>query len=779
MLGFFKTWRKTPNNRLIRIRITVMKKSSIALAAAALAFAPAITHSANYFSPAYYSPSDIYRGSGVVLFKKGAEVDQYTGFRIPAITAGKGILIAASDVRYTGGYRDLAAMQGLYKTKLGTKISYDGGLTWTELKVHDVTGTPGENNFFNMATDPAILFDENSNTIFMLGFRTNSHLYTGKPGTPAGDVNNGFDNLPTTKQTDLILMTSNDRGKTWTSRDLTQDVLGIINKGQTGAKYDMVLQGPGGGMSYKGNIYMPIQAWASSSSTNAGWISTSGFIMSSDGGKTWQVSKMLIPDVKAKLDGSFKMDKTSESNIFYHKGKIRLAVKNEEMSIYKNEARLCFEYTQDENGDWNWVKVEENFLPSNLTKIETSSHSLTEDVYLVSYSVGNRENPVLATNTGAKIQLATGAGLGYTSISSDDNNIYVLYEGVDPYKYSQMFKAIDWKHKDYAVLNTQMRNRAIELNEIQDKFSSGESFMSASYSSDLTEGSIVGGSNGIKGGIFIRGNKNVEEDMPTVAEYDVFDVTLLAGVEHKPFKGALGTMMVGYMNSAIDYANGSENDVNSFVAGYRFDYKNDYFGVRSGFNFMFSDNDLKRNKNEGLGKTARFNSQSFAISNELYKDLSLNDFGDVEVSAGMVNTFFKRDGFREVGGEGTDPNGQLGANNAILSDISLQSHELFVKAAWDSKPITLSDIASITFNSDLKYAVDVADMDKWKEDYISFTAERTYHDIGELYSGRDGGIFSAELGAQLQLLKQINLSVKGVADSRGEFVGKLEGKVSL
>ena len=121
-----------------------------------------------------------------------------------------------------------------------------------------------------------------------------------------------------------------------------------------------------------------------------------------------------------------------------------------------------------------------------------------------------------------------------------------------------------------------------------------------------------------------------------------------------------------------------------------------------------------------------------------------------------------------------NPNGQLGANNAILSDISLQSHGSFVKAAWDSKPIALSDIASITFNSDVKYAVDVADMDKWKEDYISFTAERTYHDIGELYSGRDGGIFSAELGAQLQLLKQINLSVKGVADSRGEFVGKLE-----
>ena len=759
-----------------------MKKSSLALAAAALAFAPAIAHSANYFSPSYYAPSDIYHGSGVVLFKKGAEVDETTGFRIPAITAGKGILIAATDVRYTGGDKDLAHSDGLYKTKLGTKFSFDGGLTWTELQVHDVTGTTGENNFQNMATDPAILFDENSNTIFMLGFRTNTNVALGKPGNPANRPNNTFDQLPNTKQTDLILMTSNDRGKTWTSRDLTQDVLGTINKGQTGAKYDMVLQGPGGGMSYKGNIYMPIQAWASRIATGtSSSVSTSGFIVSSDGGKTWQVSKMLIPDVQAKLNGTDITRSTSESNIFYHKGKIRLAVKNED-SNYEDEPRICYEYTQDANtGEWEWVKVKEDFLPKGIGAIEGSSHSLSEDVYLVafSYHKHNRLDPTLMTNTGAKIQLDTGGGLGYTSISSDDNNIYVLYEGVAQDKYSQMFKAIDWKHKEYAVLNTQMRNRAIELNEIQDKFSSGGSFMSASYSSDLTEGSIVGGSNGIKGGIFIRGNKNVEEDMPTVAEYDVFDVTLLAGVERELFKGALGTMMVGYMNSAIDYANGSENDVNSFVAGYRLDYKNDYFGVRSGFNFMFSDNDLKRNKNEGLGKTARFNSQSFAISNELYKDLSLNDFGDVEVSAGMVNTFFKRDGFREVGGEGTDPNGQLGANNAILSDISLQSHELFVKAAWDSKPIALSDIASITFNSDLKYAVDVADMDKWKEDYISFTAERTYHDIGELYSGRDGGIFSAELGAQLQLLKQINLSVKGVADSRGEFVGKLEGKVSL
>ena len=787
MLGFFKTWRKTPNSRLIRIRITFMKKSSLALAAAALAFAPAIAQSANYFAP-----SEIYHGSGVVLFQNKAEVAGYpnAGFRIPAVAAGNGIVIAATDVRYHSGDYDLTSWGGgnqtqLHKTHLGLKISYDGGVNWTDLKTVMAQDGVSENDFYSLATDPAVVIDKQNDTVFMFGFRPNVQIILGTTGSnPEQDVIN----IPTTQSTDFIMFKSKDNGQTWEKKNITDSILKQVNVGNpTGKKYTVVFQGPGGGMVYQGKVYVPIQAWATRANTGTNSVvSTSGFMVSSDGGETWEVSKMLIPNVDAKLNNTEQKSITSESNIFYHKGKIRLAAKNEDpnKNIKNNEPRLCYEYTQDAaTGEWEWVRVKEDFLPKGVASIEGSTHSLSEDVYIVafSYDTDKRLKPTLMTNTGATIQLSDtdAKGKGYTSITSDDNNIYVMYEGVGEKILSQMFKAIDWKHKEYAVLNTQMRNRAIELNEIQDKFSSGESFMSASYSSDLTEGSIVGGSNGIKGGIFIRGNKNVEEDMPTVAEYDVFDVTLLAGVEQELFKGAHGTMMVGYMNSAIDYANGSENDVNSFVAGYRINYENDYFGVRSGFNFMFSDNDLKRNKNEGLGKTARFNSQSFAISNELYKDLSLNDFGDVEVSAGMVNTFFKRDGFREVGGEGTDPNGQLGANNAILSDISLQSHELFVKAAWDSKPIALSDIASITFNSDLKYAVDVADMDKWKEYYISFTAERTYHDIGELYSGRDGGIFSAELGAQLQLLKQINLSVKGVADSRGEFVGKLEGKVSL
>ena len=79
--------------------------------------------------------------------------------------------------------------------------------------------------------------------------------------------------------------------------------------------------------------------------------------------------------------------------------------------------------------EWEWVRVKEDFLQKGIAAIEGSTHSLSEDVYLVafSYDTDKRLNPTLMTNTGAKIDLIKGDGNGYTSISSDDNNIYVLY----------------------------------------------------------------------------------------------------------------------------------------------------------------------------------------------------------------------------------------------------------------------------------------------------------------------------------------------------------------
>ena len=85
-----------------------------------------------------------------------------------------------------------------------------------------------------------------------------------------------------------------------------------------------------------------------------------------------------------------------------------------------------------------------------------------------------------------------------------------------------------------------------------------------------------------------------------VVEYDTFDVTLVAGIDQQFAKNIKGTAMLGYMNSNIDYANGSENDVSSLIAGYRLQIDTDYVGIRTGFAACSSDNDFKRNNNEGL-----------------------------------------------------------------------------------------------------------------------------------------------------------------------------------
>ncbi|MDO4676810.1 MAG: sialidase family protein, partial [Anaerobiospirillum succiniciproducens] len=229
-----------------------MKKSSLALAAAALAFAPAIAQSANYFAP-----SEIYHGSGVVLFQNKAEVAGYpnAGFRIPAVAAGNGIVIAATDVRYHSGDYDLTSWGAgteLHKTHLGLKISYDGGVNWTDLKTVMAQDGVSENDFYSLATDPAVVIDKQNDTVFMFGFRPNVQIILGTTGSnPEQDVIN----IPTTQSTDFIMFKSKDNGQTWEKKNITDSILKQVNVGNpTGKKYTVVFQGPGGGMVYQGKV---------------------------------------------------------------------------------------------------------------------------------------------------------------------------------------------------------------------------------------------------------------------------------------------------------------------------------------------------------------------------------------------------------------------------------------------------------------------------------------------------------------------------------------------
>ena len=759
-----------------------MKRSQLAFALGASLLAASSANAANYFDY-----QDIYHGAGAKLYAVG-EVGPDIAFRIPAMASmGNGVLITAADVRYAGSiWSDIVAGSNVRKTKISNKISYDGGLTWTDLSIinaKDGSNGANDDDYMALATDPALVYNKGTNTALMFALRNNVNLSSGNLAN--GNPDN-VGSVPQTQSSDFVMFTSKDQGKTWTTKSIYDDIKGQINNQAAGNKYSIIFQGPGGGMVYNNKIYVPIQAWAHAKDTNSTVVSTSGFMVSEDNGETWKVSKMLNTSMTAPT-----LNNTSESNIFHYKGKIRLAVRNEtgkpDPNSNTQKLRLCYEY--DEKND-SWTLVDEPYIPKDVAIVETSTHNLSEDVYLVGYTSfkyaanspgGNpnrRQGQRLVTNTGITIALSDVLSEGYTSITHDDSNIYVMYEG-DLMQHDIFFKAIDWKHRDYANLNTQIRNRANTVNGIADKFAKETGYISGSFGSDSAGGQIIGSAGALKGGIFVYQNDDLDSDNAGVVEYDTFDVALVAGIDQQFAKNIKGTAMLGYMNSNIDYANGSENDVSSLIAGYRLQIDTDYVGIRSGVAAVGSDNSFKRNNKEGLGKSADFDSFSLSFSTELFKDFDLSNYGNVEMTGGMVNTFFTHEDFREVGGEGIGENGQLGANNATIRASNLQSHELFVKAAWNSNPIALSDFANLTFNGDMKYAIDLADADDWNEEYRSMSVERKYDSIGELYSARDGGLFTTSLGADVEILKQIKVGLKGVADSRGEFSAKLEGRISL
>ena len=769
-----------------------MNRSRLAFALGASLLAASSAHAANYFDY-----QDIYHGAGAKLFAVG-EVGPNIAFRIPAIAAlGNGVLIAAADVRYAGStWSDMVTNDTkLRKVKFSTKISYDGGLTWSDLSIINAKdGSDGakDDDYKALATDPALVYNKGTNTAFMFGLQNNVHLgkgvLAGNGNHQNGSSNNpeGVTNVSTQQDSNFVMFISKDQGRSWTTKSIYKEVKDQINGQAAGNNYSIIFQGPGGGMVYNNKIYVPIQAFATNVDTNSNTgISTSGFMVSEDNGETWKVSKMINTSM-----ANPTVKNTSESNIFYYKGKIRLAVRNE--AVAKNPAddptmrRLCFEYNEATD---SWTQIDEPYIPKDVAVVETSTHNLSEDVYLVGYTSykknpgdpggeDRRQGQTLVTNTGIKLTLSNVLSEGYTSITHDDSNIYVMYEGhLD--QHDIFFKAIDWKHRDYANLNTQIRNRANTVNGIADKFAKETGYISGSFGSDSAGGQIIGSAGALKGGIFVYQNDDLDSENAGVVEYDTFDVALVAGIDQQFAKNIKGTAMLGYMNSNIDYANGSENDVSSLIAGYRLQIDTDYVGIRTGVAAVGSDNSFKRNNKEGLGKTADFDSFSLSFSTELFKDFDLSNYGNVEMTGGMVNTFFTHEDFREVGGEGIGENGQLGANNATIRASNLQSHELFVKAAWNSKPIALSDFANLTFNGDMKYAIDLADAYDWNEEYRSMSVERKYDSIGELYSARDGGLFTTSLGADVEILKQIKVGLKGVADSRGEYSAKLEGRISL
>lgn len=739
-----------------------MKRTALALA---LASSLAISYTANAST---YNPS---YNQGVAIFKVGEVTSEYgnpNGWRIPAITRlANGAIIAAADIRYMGSdWSDIVAGSNLYKTHIATKVSYDGGKTWSPYNtlIANIDGKSGgdPNNYYSLATDPTIIQDPNTGNVMVFGLQNNVNL--GHGGVVTGNPTNitNFNQINDKHRPDFIMFTSKNNGKTWDSgRSIYKEVLDQINaKSTNGALFSIVFQGPSGGMVYNNKVYVPIQAWATQKDTNNGNNScTSGFMVTEDGGKTWKVSSMIIPDA---LDTG-NTDKSSESSIFHLNGKIMLAVRNEGLNAdpANNTERLRQVYEYDEVND-SWKKVEESFLPHDVARVETSSHNLSDSVYMVGFAryyyypvsgnTSRRKYEQVMTNTGINIPLDYTVSESYTSITHDDDNIYVLYEG-DLAQHDIFLRTFDWKSKEYANLNTQILNRSRHISETQEIFGQNSNIVNGYFGTEHNFGAqaIFANDNGYKFGVFHKSKNNLSEDYIDTVDYDI-DASTIAIGKTGLFTDS-DTIMAGYEYDKAKYETGSRNDINSVFVGYDADFDFGAVGYRVAVNYAYSNNDFQRDNNAGLGRTANFDSQSASLLNQIYKDFEIANGLNVRITGQLENVWFKHETFTEEGGIGTRDFGRVqGANNATVYGQSNYSNEVAVKVDGNYK-VQLDATSALDLDFGAKYAINFNDEDQWYDDFMTMDVKRQYKGVGEVFSARDGGFAVFNVGAEYSVNK--------------------------
>ncbi|GAB3945450.1 exo-alpha-sialidase [Spirosoma harenae] len=229
------------------------------------------------------SPNAVKQRIGVALRQHNDE-NVHT-FRIPGlVTTNQGTLLAVYDAR-RGSARDL---QG--DIDIGVSRSTDGGQSWEPMRIALDKGTWGNlPQKFNGVSDPCILVDKNSKTIYVAGLwmygvlddqgkwieglneaSTDwNHQWRNRGSQPGFDV----------KQTAQFLLTkSTDDGKTWSEP---------VNLTQLCKKEDWWLwaPAPGAGITLKdGTLVIPTQGREPDGRP------FSNITYSKDGGKTWVTS---------------------------------------------------------------------------------------------------------------------------------------------------------------------------------------------------------------------------------------------------------------------------------------------------------------------------------------------------------------------------------------------------------------------------------------------------------------------------------------------------------
>ncbi|WP_051532647.1 exo-alpha-sialidase [Fusobacterium perfoetens] len=659
-------------------------------------------------------------------------------YRIPALTStSQGTLIAVGDHR-PNGWNDIGLQDGI---GFAVKVSHDGGNTWSEeqLLIPDKEVNRPNGSHKLGISDPAIVHDPNSGNTFLFGYQNDKWI-----GDKTGDF-------------DFIMYTSKDGGKTW---DKGQSMKDLLPNG-----YKFMLQGPGSGMTYNGTIYMPVQAWHHDTDKPDKKTCTSGYIYSEDGGKTWKASGMLRPENYPEGEAG-KPDVTSESNIFHHNGKIYLAAKAE--TGRENKKRVV--YCTSDNGK-TWERVEENFIPDDIAQCESNTLALDDQVYLVSYTKDKpqrRHGLFITTNTGKTIQIAEGKVDGYTSMTQDLDNLYILFEESG----GMSLKRYDISSKEYANLNAQILDRGTNLVEVQDKLLSKQ-YISGVYTNQSESGTeAVVELNNFKLGAFYRNTKENSDDVYRTIPYNLKETTLVLSQDNAFMQG--DNIFMGYQAGKIEYSNKSKNDLNSFVMGYTFNREMENNNTYTlALNGIYSNNKVKRNHEEGVGRTADFDSYSISMKNQLSKEISFTDMSNLKLTAGLNTTFFGHDEFEENGGIKTIDGGKW--NNAKIEESQNISNEVYVKATLGQK-VKLTDKSNVKFALDLGWKKELMNVDDWRDDFTVLDVEKEFSTPVKRH---EGGVGTATVSATFDLVDKVEVGVGYSIETDGESTatGKITYKL--
>jgi sialidase-1 len=236
--------------------------------------------------------------------KKGQ--DNCDTYRIPGlITTKKGTLIAVYDNRYNNSF-DLQE-----HVDIGMSRSTDGGESWEPMKViMDMGEWGGKPQNLNGIGDPSILYDHNTNTIWvaalwMSGLDTNKRLWWASgPGMTPEETGQ------------FILTKSIDDGLTWSPPiNITSQI--------KDPNWQLLLQGPGKGITLvDGTLVFPAQFKANigvKALDGGAYTCHSTIVYSVDKGKNWQIgtgakSNTTEAQVVQLSDGSLMLNMRDDRN---------------------------------------------------------------------------------------------------------------------------------------------------------------------------------------------------------------------------------------------------------------------------------------------------------------------------------------------------------------------------------------------------------------------------------------------------------------------------------